>query len=104
MIYVHRYMIGTNDNKKERVRLWLTEAEAVAQQAVLGGYVQAFVAVEEIGKRAKIAASEISEKFDYIASRQLHLEAPLMWHKSDLIHKVCKVIRGEFDAETGLWK
>lgn len=48
MIFVHRYMIGTNENKKERVRLWETRSEAMAQHRVLGGSVQAFESVENI--------------------------------------------------------
>lgn len=48
MIFVHRYMIGTNENKKERVRLWETRSEAMAQHRVLGGSIQAFESVENI--------------------------------------------------------
>lgn len=48
MIFVHRYMIGTNENKKERVRLWETRSQAMAQHRVLGGSVQAFESVENI--------------------------------------------------------
>lgn len=48
MIFVHRYMIGTNENKRERVRLWGTRSEAMAQHRVLGGSVQAFESVENI--------------------------------------------------------
>lgn len=48
MIFVHTYKIGTNENKKERVRLWETRSEAMAQHRVLGGSVQAFESVENI--------------------------------------------------------
>lgn len=48
MIFVHTYKIGTNENKKERSALWDTLAEALAQQRVLGGVVQAFESVENI--------------------------------------------------------
>lgn len=104
MIFVHTYKIGTNENKKERRALWDSQEEAIAQQRVLGGVVQAFVPVEDIDSRAHVAASEISEKFDDIASRQLHISEPLMHHKRELMSKVRKIVRGEFDSETGLWK
>lgn len=104
MIYVHRYLIGTNENKKERVRLWENEQDALKAHRVLGGSLQAYVPVEDIDTRAHVAASEISEKFDEIASRQLHISEPLMHHKRDLMSKVRKIVRGEFDTETGLWK
>lgn len=48
MIFVHTYKIGTNENKKERRALWDTEEQALEQQRVLGGVVQAFVPVENI--------------------------------------------------------
>lgn len=48
MIFVHTYKIGTNENKKERRALWDTEEQALAQQRVLGGVVQAFESVENI--------------------------------------------------------
>lgn len=48
MIFVHRYMIGTNENKRERVRLWENLSDAMAQHSVLGGSVQAFESVENI--------------------------------------------------------
>ena len=104
MIFVHTYQIGTNENKKERRVLWDTLAEAEGQQQVLGGVIQTFVSVEEIGTRAHIAASEISEKFDDIASRQMQISEPLMHHKRELMSNVRKIVNGEFDAETGLWK
>lgn len=48
MIFVHTYKIGTNENKKERRALWDSREEALAQQRVLGGSVQAFESVENI--------------------------------------------------------
>lgn len=48
MIFVHTYKIGTNENKKERRALWDSQEEAIAQQRVLGGVVQAFEAVENL--------------------------------------------------------
>ena len=48
MIFVHTYKIGTNENKKERRALWDSKEQALAQQRVLGGIVQAFVSVEDI--------------------------------------------------------
>lgn len=48
MIYVHRYLIGTNENKKERVRLWENEQDALKAHVVLGGSLQAYEAVENI--------------------------------------------------------
>lgn len=48
MIFVHTYKIGTNENKKERRALWDSQEEAIAQQRVLGGVVQAFESVENI--------------------------------------------------------
>lgn len=48
MIFVHTYKIGTNENKKERRALLDTLAEAIEQQRVLGGVVQAFESVENI--------------------------------------------------------
>ena len=48
MIYVHRYLIGTNENKKERVRLWENEQDALKAHRVLGGSLQAYDAVENI--------------------------------------------------------
>lgn len=49
MIFVHTYKIGTNENRKERRALWDSQEEALAQQRVLGGVVQAFDSVENIG-------------------------------------------------------
>lgn len=48
MIFVHTYKIGTNENKKEHRALWDTEEQALAQQRVLGGVVQAFESVENL--------------------------------------------------------
>ena len=48
MIFVHTYKIGTNENKKERRALWDSKEQALAQQRVLGGVVQAFESVENI--------------------------------------------------------
>lgn len=48
MIFVHTYKIGTNENKKERRALWDAEDQALEQQRVLGGVVQAFESVENI--------------------------------------------------------
>ena len=48
MIFVHTYKIGTNENKKERRALWDSQEDAIAQQRVLGGVVQAFESVENI--------------------------------------------------------
>ena len=48
MIFVHTYKIGTNENKKERRAIWDSQEEALAQQRVLGGVVQAFESVENI--------------------------------------------------------
>lgn len=48
MIFVHTYKIGTNENKTERRALWDTEEQALAQQRVLGGVVQAFESVENL--------------------------------------------------------
>lgn len=48
MIFVHTYKIGTNENKKERRAIWDSQEEALAQQRVLGGVVQAFEAVENL--------------------------------------------------------
>lgn len=104
MIFVHTYKIGTNENNKESRAIWDSQEEALAQQRVLGGVVQAFIPVEDIDTRAHVAASEISEKFDEIASRQLHISEPLMHHKRELMSKVHKIVHGEFDSETGLWK
>lgn len=46
MIFVHTYKIGTNENKKERRALWDSQEDALEQQRVLGGVVQAFESVE----------------------------------------------------------
>lgn len=46
MIFVHKYKIGTNENKKERRALWDSQEEALEQQRVLGGVIQAFESVE----------------------------------------------------------
>lgn len=48
MIFVHTYQIGTNENKKERRVIWDSEEQALEQQRVLGGVIQAFEAVENI--------------------------------------------------------
>lgn len=48
MIFAHTYKIGTNENKKERLALWGTEDQALEQQRVLGGVVQAFESVENL--------------------------------------------------------
>lgn len=104
MIFVHRFEMAFGHKKKPHVNVYDSQEFAMEQQRLLGGSLKAYVSVEEVAERAKIAASEISEKFDDIASRQLHMEAPLMWHKSDLINKTCKIIRGEFDKITGIWK
>lgn len=103
MIYIHRFKMAFGHKKINHVKVYESEQFAMEQHRLLGGSLQAYVSVEDVAERAKIAASEISEKFDDIASRQKHLEAPLMWHKSDLINKTCKIIRGEFDKITGLW-
>lgn len=104
MIYILTYQIGTNQNKKERRALFDTMADALAQQMVLGGSVQAFISVEDVDMRAQVAVSEIADKFDDIASRQAHLSAPLMHHKKDLMSNVRKIVHGEFDIETGTCK
>lgn len=103
MIYVHRFEMAFGHKKKSHVKVYDSEEFAMEQHRLIGGSLQAYVSVEEVAERARISASEISDKFDDIASRQLHLEAPLMWHKSDLINKTCKIIRGEFDKITGIW-
>lgn len=48
MIFILTYKIGTNENKKERRALCNTMDEALAQQRVLGGVIQAFEAVENL--------------------------------------------------------
>lgn len=48
MIFVHTYQIGTNENKKERRAIWDSQEQALEQQRVLGGVIQAFEAVENI--------------------------------------------------------
>ena len=48
MIFVHTYKIGTNENKKERRAFWDSQEEALKQQRVLGGVIQAFESVENI--------------------------------------------------------
>lgn len=104
MIYIHRFKMAFGHKKIDHVKVYESQEFAMEQQRLLGGSLQAYVSVEEIAERADIAASEISEKFDDIASRQLHLEAPLMWHKAELIVNTKRIIRGEFDKETGQWK
>lgn len=48
MIYIHTYQIGTNENKKECRAIWDSEDDALSQQRVLGGVIQAFDSVENI--------------------------------------------------------
>lgn len=103
MIYIHRFIAGIDGNRKELTKVYDNINTAMEQQAVLGGSVQEFVAVEEIGFRANVAMSEIAEKFDEIASDNPEMEVELMLHKVDLNNKVSRIVNGQFDRETGEW-
>lgn len=103
MIYIHRFKMAFGHKKIDHVKVYENISTAMEQQAVLGGSVQEFVAIEEIAIRAQVAASEIAEKFDEIVSDNPELEVELMKHKADLIDATGRIINGRFDRETGEW-
>lgn len=103
MIWVHRFIVASGHGKKEIAKVYDNINTAMEQQAVLGGSVQEFVAVEEVGFRANVAMSEIAEKFDEIVTDNPEMEVELMLHKVDLNNKVSRIINGQFDRETGEW-
>lgn len=70
MIYVHSYGVGKFGSKQIR-NIHDTLDEAMAQQRVLGGVVQAFESVEDIALTNEIVLSEVSQLIDDLISEEL---------------------------------
>lgn len=68
MIFIHTFSVGIDGNRKEQRKIYDTLDEAMAQQRVLGGVVQAFESVENIESERyhieQVLLSEVSELID----------------------------------------
>ena len=106
MIYIHSYGVGKFGNKQIR-NIYDTLDEAMAQQRVLGGVVQAFESVENIGIERyhieQVLLSEVSELIDNMTNHSpgSPWEEPgstaLDCAKVDTINLFSKIINGNFD-------
>lgn len=106
MIYIHSYGVGKFGNKQIR-NIYDTLDEAMAQQRVLGGVVQAFESVENIGIERyhieQVLLSEVSELIDNMTNHSpgSPWEEPgsPAWDcaKVDTINLFSKIINGNFD-------
>lgn len=70
MIYVHTYGVGKFGSKEIR-NIHDSHDEALAQQRVLGGVIQAFESVESIALTNEVALSEIRQLIDDLISEEL---------------------------------
>lgn len=106
MIYIHSYGVGKFGIKQIR-NIYDTLDEAMAQQRVLGGVVQAFESVENIGIERyhieQVLLSEVSELIDNMTNHSpgSPWEEPGSpeWDcaKVDTINLFSKIINGNFD-------
>lgn len=54
MIYLHRYRIASGHSHKDRVTVYDDLEKALGQCRVIGGSIQAYVAVEDLDTKARV--------------------------------------------------
>lgn len=61
MIYLHRYRIASGHKHKDRVTVYENLDQAMAQCRVIGGAVQAYAAIEDLGRAEHIKEIVVDE-------------------------------------------
>lgn len=61
MIYLHRYRIASGHTHKDRVTVYENLDQAMAQCRVIGGAVQAYAAIEDLGRAESIKDIVVDE-------------------------------------------
>lgn len=102
MIYIHSYGVGKFGSKQIR-NIHDTYEEALAQQRVLGGVIQAFESVESIALINEVALSEISQLIDDLISEELGSPRSMnltdeQWneYKHNSMENIKRILNGEF--------
>lgn len=72
MIYLHRYRIASGHSYKDRVTVYDDLEKALGQCRVIGGSIQAYVAVEDLEEREQakeVLLDEVADLIDCMSHR-----------------------------------
>ena len=103
MIYLHRYRIASGHTYKNRVTVYESLDQAMAQCRVIGGSVQAYAAVEDLEHTKELVIDEVATIIDDMSTaapgspRELEPGSP-EWdcYKVKTLNNIRNILSGEF--------